>query len=138
LKPREFERTLTFNAKRRGKQKGRGFWRFGAELGVPQNYSRQSTQTNQKGENVAIQEKTVKYAKELDDVGVLLVSLVETIKEKKDVTSNVDELIAAINGIDQVDDEIRENLRVAMQTMGYRLMEIPAILFAPKAVPVPA
>jgi len=87
---------------------------------------------------VAIQEKTVKYAKELDDVGVLLVSLVETIKEKKDVTSNVDELIAAINGIDQVDDEIRENLRVAMQTMGYRLMEIPAILFAPKAVPVPA
>ncbi len=83
---------------------------------------------------MAIESKQVQVAKELDDVGALLVSLVAAIKAKKDLVSLLSEeikpLMEAVNGIDQVKNEIAENKQVAAQTIGARVGELVGILLA--------
>lgn len=77
---------------------------------------------------MAIEKKEVDIAKEVDDVGRLLVELVADIRAKKSVTEiageNIQNLIDAINGIDQVDDEIKANRKVVMATIGARTGEL--------------
>jgi len=81
---------------------------------------------------MAIEKREMEIAKELDDVGALIVELVKTIKNKGDLTENIGELIQAINGVDEVDDEMAANRKVAMQTIGARVLELVDV-FLPKA-----
>jgi hypothetical protein len=77
---------------------------------------------------MAIQQKQIDYSKELDDVMVLLIALTKDIKAKKslpDITTDVlPKLISAMDGVNQVGDEISSNHLVAGQTMGYRFGEL--------------
>lgn len=83
-----------------------------------------------------IKERTVMYAKELDDVMVLIVELVKVIKNKGDYTELMDELINAINGIDEIDEEYKENLIVAIQTITHRTAEIADVFIKKEEKPV--
>ena len=85
-------------------------------------------------------DREVKVAKELDDVAILLVQLVDTIKQGKELTEVVDELVNALNGFDQVDDELAANRKVALQTIGSRLFELVDVILtkAPVEVEDPA
>ena len=74
-----------------------------------------------------IEKKEVEYAKELDDVMDLIVELVKVIKEKGDYTTLMSDLISAVSGIDQVDDEIKENLKASINTVLFRAVEIADI-----------
>jgi len=73
---------------------------------------------------MAIESKSVEYAKEIDDVMVLFVEVVKNRKAKAALTDLIDELMTALAGIDQVDDEFIGNRKVALQTVGYRTGEL--------------
>ena len=81
---------------------------------------------------MAIETRQVQVAKELDDLGVLLVGLVKDLKAKKPLaelaSSNLPALINAMSGIDQVDDELKNNKDVAYATLGSRVGELTAAL----------
>ena len=87
---------------------------------------------------MGIESKQVQYAKELDDVGVLLVTFADTVKQGKPLAGVVDELVSAIEGIGEVDEELAANRRVALSTLGARLGELIDALLAPKAPGKPA
>lgn len=70
------------------------------------------------------EKREVEFSKEIDDVMVLFVELASTIKEGGEYTELFDELVEAINGAADIDDEVVEDLGVAMQTMGYRLGQL--------------
>lgn len=80
---------------------------------------------------MAIQKKEIEYAKELDDVMVLVVELVKDIKAKKDVAAlaaeNLPNLMNAIGGLDQIGDEFK-NKPVLLSTIGYRTGELGGAL----------
>ena len=89
---------------------------------------------------MGIETKTVRYAKEIDDVILLAISLLRDIRAGKsaaDITAgNVPELMAAIAGADQIGLEIAASPSVVSETIGYRLGEIAGVFLAP--IPVPA
>ena len=82
---------------------------------------------------MGIQTKQVEYAKEIDDVLVLVVELVKDIKAKKDMSAlaaeNLPNLMNAIGGLDQVGDEFK-NKQVVLSTVGYRVGELGGALIA--------
>lgn len=86
-----------------------------------------------------IESRTVKYAKEIDDVQVALNELVRDIKAKKSIgqitTENLPTIIAAVDGADQMDDEIAANRKVALQTIGYRSGELVDVLLPAPVAP---
>ena len=73
---------------------------------------------------MAIVTQEVQIAKEVDEVGRLVEELVEDIRDGKDagqiVGENLKNLTDAIAGLDQVDDELKANRKVVMQTIGRR------------------
>ena len=77
---------------------------------------------------MAIEKKEVEYAKEIDDVAVLLVAVVKDVRQGKTAAEiangAITKLIAALAGVDQMDDEAKLNRKVAMQTIGYRTGEL--------------
>lgn len=79
-----------------------------------------------------IETKSLPIAKETDDAMLLLVALVKDIKAKKSATEiGVDclpKLMEAVSGIDQVDDEAKENKEVVLATVGYRTGELAGAL----------
>jgi hypothetical protein len=85
---------------------------------------------------MAIEQKQINYAREIDDVVWLLVSLVKDIKAGKTipevVAGSVSSLVAALNGLDQLDDEIAANKQVAFQTIGYRVGELAGAILEKK------
>lgn len=80
---------------------------------------------------MAIEKKELEYAKELDDVLVLVVELIKVIKKKGDYTSLVDELVNAITGMEQIPAEI-SHLKPLLTTVGHRSGELVEI-FVKKA-----
>lgn len=80
---------------------------------------------------MAIEQKQVEYAKEVDDVLVLLVELVKDVKAKKDLgaiaAENLPNLMAAITGADQVGAEVQANKAVVLQTVGHRLGDLASV-----------
>ena len=80
---------------------------------------------------MAIEKKEIDFAKETDDVMKLVVELVKTIKEKGDYANLLDELIAAINGIDEVSDEYKSNLKAVINTVQLNVTDI-AMIFIKK------
>lgn len=82
-----------------------------------------------------IQKREEEYCKEVDDVAVLLISIVSDIKGGKsagDITSgSIQKLIDAVAGIDQLGAE-SENRKVFLKTLGSRTGELADALL-PKA-----
>ena len=78
-----------------------------------------------------IEKREVEFAKEIDDVAVLLVELVKDIKAKKGAAEiageNVKNLMDAIAAFDQIPAEAKNKL-VALQTLGYRTGELAAVI----------
>ena len=74
-----------------------------------------------------IQKKEVEYAKEVDDVLILVIELVKDIKAKKAIAEiaaeNFPNLIAALSGLDSAPEELK-NKAVALETIGYRLGDL--------------
>lgn len=81
-----------------------------------------------------IQEKTVQYAKEIDDVLVLVVKIIEMAKAGQDVmaiaSGAVAPLIDAVAGIQGAGEELSLNKKVVFETVGYRVGEIAGALVA--------
>lgn len=81
---------------------------------------------------MAIQKREVEYAKEVDDVAVLLVKIVEMAKAGMSVVEigagAVTPLIDAVANIQGVGEEIAANKKVAISTIGYRVGEIAGAL----------
>lgn len=77
---------------------------------------------------MSLQSRQVDYSKELDDVALLLVTVVRDIRAGKSAAELAADafpkLIEALNGVDAVPGELKENLEVSLQTMGYRLGEL--------------
>jgi hypothetical protein len=77
---------------------------------------------------MAVEQRQVMIAKEVDDVALLLVEIVKQVKSGKPVAEMaagvMDELVQAISGVDQIDDEWKEDRSAVMATMGYRLGEL--------------
>lgn len=89
-----------------------------------------------------IETKSLPYAKEIGDVGVALSGLVSDIKAKKSVTEivggSLQNLIAAVDGVEKIDDEIAADPKVAFATMGYHSGEIAGALLPAKAPAAPS
>lgn len=87
---------------------------------------------------MGIQKKEIEYAKEVDDVALLLVHIVQEVRSGKNVadiaSGSVAKLVDAISGVDQVGAELAESRKVVLQTLGYRTGELAdAILGQPKS-----
>ena len=89
---------------------------------------------------MAIQKREVQFAKEVDDVCVLLVGIVKDLKAKKPagevVSGAVPKLIEAISGIDQLGAEQLANRAVFLETIMYRVGELADSLLPGQVVPV--
>lgn len=81
---------------------------------------------------MAIEKLEIDHAKEIGDVGDALAKLVEDIKAKKALAvlaaENLPEIFEAIEGIDELDDEVREDMVAACQTMGLYTGRITGVL----------
>lgn len=73
---------------------------------------------------MAIQVRPMDFTKEIDDVMVLFVALVKNRKNKEAITGLMDEVAIAIAGIEDVDNELADSRKVALQTIGYRVGEL--------------
>jgi phosphoglycerate dehydrogenase-like enzyme len=75
-----------------------------------------------------IAKKEVEYAKEIDDVMVMIIELVKDLKAKKGVAElaaeNLPNLMNAMSGLDQLDEELAASKSVAMSTIGFRVGEL--------------
>jgi hypothetical protein len=93
---------------------------------------------------MAIEKKEVEFAKEIADVGEALYGLLADIKEKKPIAAiaveNLPALMSAVEGVDQLDDEIKASPEAAFSTMGSYLGKVIAALLKKKeeAAPAPA
>lgn len=83
-----------------------------------------------------IEDKQLPMAKETDDVLTMIVELIEDIKAGKSYMTiageNLPNLKDALDGIDKIDDEYKEDMRVALATIGYRSGEIAGVLLKKK------
>ena len=75
--------------------------------------------------------------KEADEVLILFVKATDTIKNGGDITALVPDLVTAVNGVDAVDDEYRENRGAVMATIGYRMGELTDVLLKKKKAEEP-
>lgn len=77
---------------------------------------------------MAILQKQVSYAKELDDVLVAAVSLLQQIRDKKSIpdiiTTEFQAVVDAVNGIGDVKNELAADRKVCLETIGYRIGDI--------------
>lgn len=77
---------------------------------------------------MAIEQKQIDYAKELDDVLVLLVDLLKEIKAGKSVaqiaTDELQDLFTAVAGVSDIPSEFATSREVALQTAFYRTASI--------------
>lgn len=85
---------------------------------------------------MAVLKKEVEYAKEIDDCLVLFCEAVRNRKNKEDLTNLMDELMNALGGIDQVDDEVTLARKVAFQTIGYRTGELAEAFLPAQSIPL--
>lgn len=84
---------------------------------------------------MAIVKKESEYAKELSEVMDLVINLVDDIKAKKSIaeigSENLPLLVAAVDGLSSIDDELVENRKVALETIGSKLGDLIEV-FLPK------
>lgn len=84
---------------------------------------------------MAIENKQVQVAKEVDDVCELLVKVVSDVRAGKPVadivSGSVAPLVQALSGVDQVGAELQANRKVALATVGSRLGELVDAILGP-------
>lgn len=86
--------------------------------------------------------RQVEYEKEIDDVMILVVGLVSDLKAKKSLAEisadNLPKLYAAIGSIGGVAGDFKEDMQVALETIGFRLGELGGALLKsePASAPV--
>jgi len=89
---------------------------------------------------MAIEKKQIEFAKELDDALLLLIQVVKDAKSGKSpaeiASGSLPAFLAAVQGIDQVDDEMTANPAAFFSTIGYRGGELAAA-FLKKAPAAP-
>jgi predicted ribonuclease toxin of YeeF-YezG toxin-antitoxin module len=73
---------------------------------------------------MGIENKEVKYAKEIGEVCSLTTEIVATIKKKGDYMSLMPKLVAAVDGVADVDDEFKADRKTALATVGYHSGEL--------------
>jgi len=87
-------------------------------------------------------ERMEQYAKETDDVGLLLVDLVAKIKSGTPLAELValefPNFVNAIQGATDIPGEITGNQGVALRTIGARMGELTEVLMSPTVKPVAA
>ncbi len=71
-----------------------------------------------------IEKREIEVAKEFDDVLVLFVELMDTIKNKKDYTALIPKLMTAIDNFTDIDDEYRASRIAFLRTASIRLVDI--------------
>ena len=75
---------------------------------------------------MGIEKREVSYAKEMDDVLVLVIQLLNTIKNKGDYTALIGALVTAVDGVTNIPEEFKD-MDAFLSTVGYRMGQIPAI-----------
>ena len=89
---------------------------------------------------MGIEQKELKYAKEIGDVMVLAVELIKDLKAKKDMASvaaeNLPLLMAAVDKADQIDDEVAADKDAVLATVGYHVGELAGAFLKKEAAPV--
>jgi len=87
---------------------------------------------------MAIAERTEKYAKEIDEVMVLIVDTVKQVKAgvplQEIALSQIQNALNALSNVDQVPEEFGQNLEVALRTIMARAAELAAALVQPAQV----
>ena len=77
---------------------------------------------------MAIEDRNVKVAKEIDDIMLLVPEIVRQIRAGKGLAElasmEFSALVAAVQGLDQVSAELKADRKVVLQTIGYRSGEI--------------
>ena len=88
---------------------------------------------------MAIEQKQLGVAKELDDCLLALKGLALDLVEKKPLpeilANSFPKFVEAINGLDQVKAELEADTPALAATLGYRLGEIVGVILAKKAAP---
>lgn len=77
---------------------------------------------------MGIETRQLQVAKEIDDVMLLFPEIIRQIRAGKSLmdlaSSEFSNLVTAVQGIDQVPEELKADRKVALQTIGYRTGEI--------------
>lgn len=77
---------------------------------------------------MAIEKRELDVAKECDDVMVLVVELVKDLKAKKEmaqvVAENLPHLMTALDGVQNLPEEVKAHRGAVMATVGYRAGEL--------------
>lgn len=77
---------------------------------------------------MAIEDRTVKFAKEVDDVALLFPKIVKAIKSGQGIVELsaglFQDLVTAVQGVDQIGQELKDNRQVVLETLGYRTGEL--------------
>ena len=80
--------------------------------------------------------KQVQIAEESDDILKLLISIAEDAKAGKPIleiaTGSLDEFIKAVEGADDIDDEVTENTQAVIRTVGLRVGDLVGVLLKKK------
>lgn len=85
---------------------------------------------------MAVEQKTVMHGKEASDVMAFIVEIVRHFKEGKslsEITELIDELIEAINGIDQLDDEFKSNRQAVLNSILLGASDLVEVLLPQEA-----
>lgn len=71
-----------------------------------------------------IEKKEIDYAKELGDIFDLVGQILMAIKNKTGYEALIPALITAVDGIGQIDDEFKANLKAAINTAQLKVVDI--------------
>lgn len=85
---------------------------------------------------VTLIDRTVKVAKETDEVLALVVEVVKTVREGGDYATLVDDLVRAIDGVGNVPTEAKEALVPVLRAVSNRSVDIAEALLTPKLQPL--
>ena len=70
-----------------------------------------------------IEKREINIAREIDDVFVLVIEVIKVVRNGGEYTNLIDELINAVNGIDDIPEELKD-LKAVINTVGVRVGDI--------------
>jgi hypothetical protein len=73
---------------------------------------------------MAIVQKQVGVAKEVDDIMVLIIEVVKNRQHKDNLADLLPSFMNAINGADQIGSELKLDRKAVLQTVGLRVAEL--------------
>lgn len=83
-----------------------------------------------------LETREIEVPKEFDDVLLLVLELVRDLKDKKELavvaSENLPNLMNAIQGVDQIDDELKADLPAFLKAASSRAVDIAALFLEKK------